>query len=106
MNQPRSNHDEGATCLCVSEHRPAALEFERHHVLPVYLGGHEDGEIVWVCPTAHANCHELMRLMLRLGRILTDYELQIIEDRPVSRYASNLAREGFTRWKNIQSLIY
>ncbi len=93
------SHDEGAICMCVTEHRPPVLEYERHHILPLYLGGTEEGEIVWICPTSHANCHELLRLMLRAGRALTDYELQALEDRPVSRYAANLAREGFRRWK-------
>lgn len=102
MNKSRTTHDENAICLCVAEHRPPILEFERHHVLPLYLGGNDDGEIIWVCPTTHANCHELMRIMLRLGRVLTDYDLQVIEDRPVSRYAASLAREGFTRWRALQ----
>ncbi len=92
-------HDSDAKCLCVAEHRPSVLEYERHHVLPIYLGGDSNGDIAWVCPTAHANCHELLRMMLRHGRTLTDYELQVIEDRPVSRYAAKLAREGFTRWQ-------
>lgn len=95
-------HDAGAVCLCVAEHRPPVLEYERHHVTPLYLGGLTDGEVVWLCPTTHANCHELLRLMLRLGRALTHYELQAIEDRPVSRYAAALAREGFRRWQATQ----
>ncbi len=95
-------HDAAARCPCVTEHRPPVLEFERHHVLPLYLGGLSDGETAWLCPTAHANCHELLRLMLRLGRTLTDHQLQAIQDRPVSRYAAALAREGFRRWKATQ----
>ncbi len=97
-------HDEAAVCRCVTEHRPPVLEYERHHLLPKYLGGDVDGETVWVCPTAHANCHELLRLMLRVGRTLTDFELQAVEDRPVSRYAATLAREGFNRWQTAQPL--
>ncbi len=95
-------HDAAARCLCVAEHRPPVLEFERHHVTPLYLGGLIDGETSWLCPTTHANCHELLRLMLRLGRSLTDYELQAIQDRSVSRYAATLAREGFRRWQATQ----
>jgi hypothetical protein len=95
-------HDSEAVCLCVAEHRPSVLEYERHHVTPLYLGGLTSGEVVWLCPTTHANCHELLRLMLRLGRALTHYELQAIEDRPVSRYAATLAREGFRRWQATQ----
>ncbi len=98
------DEDSDAKCLCVAEHRPSVLEYERHHVLPLYLGGADDpsSEIAWLCPTAHANCHELLRMMLRHGRTLTDYELQVIVDRPVSRYAAALAREGFRRWQATQ----
>ena len=96
------SHDSGAVCRCVVEHRPSVLEYERHHVLPLYLGGTTDGETVWVCPSTHANCHELLRLMLGTGRTLTDTELQVVEDRPVSRYAAVLAREGFNRWRALQ----
>ncbi len=95
-------HDEGAVCRCVTEHRPPVLEFERHHILPLYLGGSEDDEIVWVCPTTHANCHELLRLMLRAGITFTDSQLQAVQDRPVSRYAAVLARLGFERWRATQ----
>jgi len=91
--------DESAVCRCVAEHRPPILEYERHHVLPLYLGGVPDGETMWVCPSTHANCHELLRLMLSTGRSLSDSELQTIEDRPVSRYAAVLARDGFNRWR-------
>ncbi len=92
------SHDAGAVCVCVFEHRPPVLEYERHHILPLYLGGEHDGETVWVCPSTHANCHELLRLMLRDGP-LTYAELQAIEDRPVSRYAATLARAGYYRWQ-------
>ncbi len=92
------SHDHDAVCRCVLKHRPPVLEYERHHILPIYLGGSVDGETVWVCPSTHANCHELMRLMLAAGRTMTDYELQAVEDRPVSRYAAALARDGFHRW--------
>ncbi len=95
-------HDSAAVCPCVAEHRPPVLEFFGHHVLPLYLGGLTSGETAWVCPSTHANCHELLRLMLRLGRSLTDYELQAIQDRSVSRYAAALAREGYRRWQATQ----
>lgn len=91
-------HDEGAVCKCTADHRPPVLEYERHHILPLYLGGTDDGETVWICPSGHANVHELMRLMLKAGHTLTDSELQALENRSVSRYAATLAREGFNRW--------
>ncbi len=91
-------HDLDAVCLCCAEHRPPVLEYEAHHVLPIYLGGLTTDETAWLCPTAHANVHELLRLILRAGRTLSDHELQTIEPRPVSRYAAALAREGYRRF--------
>lgn len=90
------SHDEGQRCLCVTEHRPYPLELERHHILPQALGGlSTEDNLVFICPTCHTSTHELMRLMFTAGRALSDYELQVIEDRPVSRYAAALAREGY-----------
>ncbi len=94
------SHDPGAACRCVAEHRPPVLEYAEHHILPSFLGGPDVAENrVWLSSTAHANVHELLRLMLRTGRTLTDWELQQVEDRPVSRYAAALARDGYTRWE-------
>ncbi len=93
------SHDPGAACRCCADHRPPVLEHEAHHVLPLFLGGDNYGETVWLCPTGHANVHELLRLMLKTGRTLTDWELQQVEDRPVSRFAANLARDGYARWE-------
>ncbi len=84
------SHDAGRACLCHIFHRPAPLELHAHHVLPVYLGGDPDAETVWLCPTAHTNVHELLRLMLRDGPL----SWQVVLDRydqPVSRYAYTLA---------------
>lgn len=93
------SHDEGQTCACTSDHRPPVLEYERHHILPEALGGTTtDDNLVFICSTAHTSTHELMRLMFAVSRSLTDYELQAIEDRPVSRYAAALAREGYRRF--------
>lgn len=90
------SHDQGAVCLCVSDHRPSVLEFELHHIRPKALGGTDDpANLVWLCSTAHGNVHELMRLMFRSGRPLSYYECQQAEDRPVNRYAHLLAREGY-----------
>lgn len=90
------SHDAGAICQCVSDHRPPVLEFERHHIHPLGLGGPDVPEnTVWVCGTTHQNVHELIRVMFRAGRALTDHELSQLEDRPVSRYAAQLARAGY-----------
>lgn len=94
------SHDEAARCLCVSEHRPGVLEYEWHHVLPLAMGGDNtppgvlDGNGVWLCPTAHTNVHELLRVFLRVGP-LTWGEALAEWDRPVSRYAYDLAMRGY-----------
>ena len=87
-------HDSGKICLCVSEHRPAPLELNAHHLLPVYLGGAENGELVWLCPSSHVNVHELLRLMLRDGG-LTWTAATVLYDQPVSRYAYALAARAY-----------
>ncbi len=93
------SHDDGASCGCVADHRPPVLEYQRHHILPLYLGGEDDpGNLVWLCPSSHANTHELLRLMVKANALLTDHQLQVLCDRPVSRYAAALARDGLTRW--------
>lgn len=91
-------HDEGAVCLCCADHRPPVLEYERHHVHPIYLGSDEDSETVWVCSNCHGSVHEILRLMLKSGALLSYSQVQALEDRPVSRYAYTLAAEGYRRW--------
>lgn len=98
MTKPLGHHDSDQTCRCVSEHRPPYLELERHHIHPIYLGGAKDGETVFVCNTTHSSVHEMLRLMLRAGRVLSYSECQAVEDRPVARYAHTLAAEGYRRW--------
>lgn len=100
-------HDYDRVCLCVSEHRPPYLELEEHHILPIYLGGAKDGETIWLCGTTHTSVHEILRMMLRsygevgYGR-LTYGEVQARQDRPVARYAYNLARRGYDLWLTSQ----
>lgn len=93
-------HDEGAVCVCVPEHRPPVLELHRHHRWPLYLGGPDtEANLVWVCPTTHANTHELLTMMVKADRPLGETELENLSPRPVSRYASILARRGFIEYK-------
>lgn len=95
------SHDAGKSCLCVADHRPPVLEYELHHIQPIYLDGLDVPENkIWICPTTHTNIHELLRLMLGAGHALYYYELKRIENRPVSYYAAALAREGYLRWEN------
>lgn len=92
------NHDVGRFCLCVSDHRPAPLELNAHHVWPLANGGPDVPEnIVWLCPTAHTNVHELLRLMMKAGRPMTDAQLSALVPQAVSRYAASLARLGWRR---------
>ncbi len=94
------SHDEARVCSCVPNHRPPVLEYERHHIFPLSMGGTDDAKnIVWVCPSGHQNIHELLRLMLQANRALTETELEDLEPRPVSRYAGVLARRGFLEFK-------
>lgn len=91
-------HDEGRTCLCLTDHRPAPMELNRHHILPQASGGSDDpGNLAWLCPTAHANVHEMLRFMLRDGREWTWTEATDFYAVPVNRYAYGLACEGFRR---------
>lgn len=94
------SHDDGATCLCMVEHRPAPLEYVEHHVVPTYLGGPDTPENrVWLCPTTHYNVHELLREFLRQSRVLTFRECSRAWGPPVSEYAWQIARRGYIEWK-------
>lgn len=93
------SHDAAAECLCCVDHRPPVLEYNEHHILPTYLGGADVPEnLVWLCPTTHANTHELLRHMMRSGA-MSYRQAQNLQPRPVSRYAFDLALEGFRRWE-------
>ena len=92
-------HDLTATCACVTEHRPPVLEYQQHHVWPLGMGGPDTPDNrVWLCPTAHANVHELLRAFMRDGP-LTWGEVLAATERPVSRYAYALARRGYDAWR-------
>lgn len=98
------SHDSDASCGCVPAHRPPPLELHSHHIWPEYLGGPDTpNNRIWLCPTTHANVHELIRLMLLADRPLTESELEHAEPRPVSRYAARLARRGFTEYQSART---
>lgn len=93
------SHDDGRRCHCQSEHRPAPLELERHHVWPLGLGGpDEDWNSEFVCPTTHRNAHELLREMMRQDRSVPYQDFLGAYEQPVSRWAYELARVGYQRW--------
>lgn len=94
------SHDTGRVCLCVAEHRPAPLELHLHHIWPLGLGGPDTPEnVVALCPTTHANTHELFRLLARDGSLTWARALELY-DVPVSRYAFAVAHEGYRRWQD------
>ena len=97
------SHDAGAVCLCQADHRPTPLEYEWHHLWPLAAGGPNtppgvhDGTAVWVCPTAHTNVHEILRVILKRNGDLPWRAALDLWDVPVSRYAFELAHEGCRR---------
>ncbi len=94
------SHDAGRVCLCMGTHRPAPLELERHHILPLAMGGDDvEANVVWVCPTTHTNIHEILREIFRREGHLTWG--QAVDDwpMPVSEYAFDLAHEGYRRFR-------
>lgn len=92
------SHDLGRACACRTTHAPHPLELERHHIWPSGMGGPDtEDNVVFVCPTTHTNTHELLRLFMRDGP-LTWTDVGEIYDVPVSRYAFDLAHEGYRRF--------
>jgi hypothetical protein len=92
------SHDNDRVCECRSVHSPYPLELERHHIWPLGMGGPDTSDnVAWVCPTTHTNIHELLRHIVRVG-MLTWGEVGAMYDVPVSRYAFDLAHEGYRRF--------
>lgn len=93
------SHDKGKRCLCVSDHRPPVLEFIEHHIWPEFMGGPDtEDNLVWLCPTTHYNVHEILRSLVKGGR-LTYWKVRAFQLAPVNRYAYQIALDGFDRWK-------
>ncbi len=85
-------HHAGA-CRCVSEHRPAILQADGHHVWPRGMGGPDiEANIVDVCPNTHRNAHEILATFVAAG-----VELPRVAGQP--RYAYDLALLGFRRFR-------
>lgn len=55
-------------CECVVDHRPANLEPDIHHIVPLSWGGPdtEENEVV-NCPNQHRSTHQLLRAYRRAG---------------------------------------
>lgn len=89
------SHDEGQHCHCVADHRPAPLELAKHRIFPGEFGGtYTKANVVWLCPTTHVNVHEILDLLIGMNG-LTEHEVRVLIDRPVSRYAYQIARQGY-----------
>lgn len=84
-------HDGGQSCACVADHNPNAMELHRHHIRPLYLGGADTAEnVVYNCPTTHANTHEILRALMAGQPVPAN----------ATRYARTLALEGMRRFDN------
>lgn len=97
MINPLEQHDEGQSCVCVADHNPNPMELNRHHILPLGEGGlDEPDNVVWLCPTSHANVHELLRAYVK-------YEgsppWDIVKHFGV--YIRMLAKEGYRRMQEV-----
>jgi hypothetical protein len=82
-------------CLCVVWHRPTPTEPHRHHVLPLakpWNGPDATSNLVWLCPTSHSNCHELLRAYLtHHGRPPAEVV------KPFGRYVRKLAARAWAQ---------
>lgn len=58
------------TCRCTANHAPKPTVIDAHHVWPKSAGGPTTpGNLIWLCPTAHRNVHELLDAWHRAGKI-------------------------------------
>lgn len=88
---PLEGHDTGQKCICVANHNPNPMELNRHHIWPLGMGGPDTEEnTVWLCPTAHANVHELLRAYIRYEGS-PPWEIR----RQFSPYIRAIAEEGY-----------
>jgi hypothetical protein len=91
-------------CRCSRTHHPDPTELHGHHVRPLYLGGDDSPvNLIWLCPTGHANVHEMIRLMMKVGR-LTHGEMRAHFPERLNAYLYRVAVEGYDAWRASQSL--
>ena len=95
---PRMAHDDGQSCICVLFHNPNPMELHRHHIFPLGMGGTGTPDnTVWLCPTSHANVHELLRAWVKYeGTPPWDIRKKF------GPYIRDMAAQGYTRWKEAQ----
>jgi hypothetical protein len=87
------SHDDGRTCFCVKRHSPSPAELHRHHAWPLSMGGTENGEAVWLCPTSHVDTHELIRRWIEHNGS-PPWSVR----RYFGRYVQHLAERAFLSW--------
>ena len=87
-------HDHGRISVCVAEHRASPMELYGHHILPTGWGGpNTAANIAWICPTTHANVHELLRAY-RKADGAPSWDVR----RRFGPYVRRLAADGWERW--------
>lgn len=90
----REGHDFGKQCVCVSDHNPNPMELNKHHIHPLGMGGADtEDNIVWLCPTSHANVHELLRAWVK-----NEGEPSWNVRKHFSPYVRDIAEDGYRRW--------
>lgn len=92
------SRDTGKHCACVASHRPPVLGLDQHHILASFLGGdNTPGNLIWICGNTHRSTHEILTMFVN-GGPMTYRQVQSVQDRPVSRYAYDLALRGYDLW--------
>lgn len=90
-------------CRCSKVHHPDPTELHGHHVIPRYLGGADTPEnLIWLCPTGHSNVHEMIRMMMRVGR-LTASEMRAQFPERLNAYLYRVAVEGYDAYRAAQA---
>jgi len=104
-SEPLTLQPSGTTCVCVKSHRPASVQFERHHIWPKEYGGPSvDENLVYICGTTHNTVHAYIRAFVAAGGVLSRDDLRDALKKwnyteVVQRYAYNLAVLGYERWQ-------
>lgn len=90
------SHHGDVFCRCMTEHRPAPLDTERHHIWPEGDGGPTtDENLIDICDTTHKNAHIMMAVMKRRHEVVPYSYFATYYQVPVSKYAYDLAKRGY-----------
>lgn len=86
--------DPAASCACVADHNPNAVQLHVHHIWPLGMGGPDDpANEVLVCPTTHAKIHRLLREAVKTST--PPVELPWAMRRSFGAYAVQIAQAGY-----------